>query len=152
MLLFAKLCRDYKLDPLKAGVIISHKEGHALGIASNHGDPEHLWTGLGLPFTMDTFRAAVKAEIEHQLAEEASASQPAAPAEENPPASPSDLPAEPQPTLDNEPAAWSKEAVAWAKETGLMVGDGNGNLMLRSPLTREQFVTILFRYDHLRNK
>ena len=152
VLLFTKLCRDWKLDPLKPGVIISHKEGHTLGVASNHGDPEHLWTGLGLPYTMDTFRAAVKAEIEHQLAEEAAATQPAAPVEEAPPASPSDLPEEPQLTLDNEPATWSKEAIAWAKETGLMVGDGSGNLMLRSPLTREQFVTILYRYDLFRNK
>lgn len=83
VLLFAKLCRDWKLDPLKQGVIISHKEGHALGVASNHGDPEHLWKGLTLPFTMDTFRAAVKAEIEHQLAGSVPTqpSEPAQPAE-----------------------------------------------------------------------
>ena len=58
--LFAMLCKEYDLDPLKDGVIISHKEGHARDIASNHGDPEHLWTQLKLPYTMDTFRAAVK--------------------------------------------------------------------------------------------
>lgn len=61
--LFAQLCQQYNLDPLKDGVIISHKEGHARGLASNHGDPEHLWTQLGLPYTMDTFRAAVKAKL-----------------------------------------------------------------------------------------
>ena len=58
--LFAFLCREYGLDPLADGVIISHREGHARGIASNHGDPEHLWTQLGLGYTMDTFRAAVR--------------------------------------------------------------------------------------------
>lgn len=61
--LFAKLCKQYKLDPTKKGVIVSHKEGCALGIASNHGDPEHLWRGLGLPYTMDTFRKDVKKKM-----------------------------------------------------------------------------------------
>lgn len=62
--LFAYLCKEYNLDPMKDGVIISHAEGHARGIASNHGDPEHLWKGLGLSYTMNTFRAAVKATME----------------------------------------------------------------------------------------
>ena len=61
--LFAYLCKQYNLDPLKDGVIVSHREGHARGIASNHGDPEHLWKGLGMSYTMDTFRAAVKAKM-----------------------------------------------------------------------------------------
>ena len=59
--LFAMLCKEYGLNPLTA--IISHKEGHSKGIASNHGDPEHLWKGLGMSYTMDTFRQAVKAEM-----------------------------------------------------------------------------------------
>ena len=41
--LFAMLCKKYNLNPLQDGVIVSHKEGHDRGIASNHGDPEHLW-------------------------------------------------------------------------------------------------------------
>lgn len=61
--LFAMLCRQFNLDPLADGVIISHREGHARGVASNHGDPEHLWNGLGMGYTMDTFRAAVKAAM-----------------------------------------------------------------------------------------
>ena len=58
--LFAMLCRKYSLNPLVDGVIISHREGHSRGIASNHGDPEHLWTQLGLGYTMDGFRKEVK--------------------------------------------------------------------------------------------
>lgn len=58
--LFAMLCKQYNLNPLAPGVVISHKEGAKLGIASNHGDPEHLWTQLKLGYTMDTFRADVK--------------------------------------------------------------------------------------------
>ena len=61
--LFAMLCQKFNLDPLGDGVIVSHKEGCKRGIASNHGDPEHLWSQLGMPYTMDTFRAAVKAAM-----------------------------------------------------------------------------------------
>lgn len=62
--LFAMLCKKFGLNPLADGVIISHKEGHARGIASNHGDPEHLWTQLKMGYTMDTFRKAVKANMD----------------------------------------------------------------------------------------
>ena len=62
--LFAMLCKKYGLDPLADGVIISHREGCARGIASNHGDPEHLWTQLGTGYTMDGFRKAVRAEMD----------------------------------------------------------------------------------------
>ena len=48
--------------------------------------------------------------------------------------------------LDNTPATWSKEGVEWAVVEGLMAGDANGNLMLRSPITREQFCVMLKRY------
>lgn len=61
--LFAMLCEKYSLDPLADGVIISHKEGCSRGIASNHGDPEHLWAQLGIGYTMDGFRKAVKAAM-----------------------------------------------------------------------------------------
>lgn len=61
--LFAYLCKKFNLDPLADGVIVSHKEGHKRGIASNHGDPEHLWNGLGMGYTMNTFRQAVKAAM-----------------------------------------------------------------------------------------
>jgi len=61
--LFAMLCKKYGLDPLADGAIISHREGHSRGIASNHGDPEHLWAQLGMGYTMDGFRRAVKAAM-----------------------------------------------------------------------------------------
>lgn len=59
--LFAQLCKTYGLDPETS--IISHSEGYKKGVASGHSDPEHLWRGLGLSYTMDTFRAAVKAAM-----------------------------------------------------------------------------------------
>ena len=54
--LFAMLCKEYDLNPTADGVIISHAEGHKRGIASNHGDPEHLWRQLDMGYTMDGFR------------------------------------------------------------------------------------------------
>ena len=56
--LFAYLCKQYNLDPEKDGVIISHSEGHKRGIASNHGDVEHIWNKYGL--TMVQFRRDIK--------------------------------------------------------------------------------------------
>ena len=59
--LFAKLCKDYKLDPLKDGVIVSHNEGYKRGIASGHADVEHIWNKVGL--SMNQFRKDVKAAM-----------------------------------------------------------------------------------------
>ena len=59
--LFAQLCTQYALNPLEDGVIISHAEGAARGIASAHADPTHLWCAFGL--TMDGFRSDVAAKM-----------------------------------------------------------------------------------------
>lgn len=59
--LFAYLCDKFNLDPMKD--IISHAEGSKKGVASNHADPEHLWKGLGMSYTMDGFRKDVKAKM-----------------------------------------------------------------------------------------
>lgn len=59
--LFAFLCKEYGLNPLTD--IVSHAEGYKKGIATNHGDPEHLWSQLGTGYTMDGFRKDVKAAM-----------------------------------------------------------------------------------------
>lgn len=56
--LCAYLCRQYGLTEKN---IICHSEGHAQGIASNHGDVMHWFPKHGK--NMDAFRAAVKAEL-----------------------------------------------------------------------------------------
>lgn len=66
--LFAQLCLEYNLDPLADGVILSHAEGAQRGIASNHGDPEHIWRVFGL--TMDGFRRDVYAAMQIKMDEE----------------------------------------------------------------------------------
>ena len=65
--LFAQLCKEYSLDPLGDGVIISHHEGYLRGVATDHGDPEHLWKGLGLSYTMDGFRKDVEAAMSEEV-------------------------------------------------------------------------------------
>ena len=65
--LFAMLCKEYDLNPLADGVVISHAEGHKRGIASNHGDPEHLWRQLDMGYTMDGFRKDVKAAMKETV-------------------------------------------------------------------------------------
>lgn len=52
-------CKTYKLD---ATCIIDHSEGHAKGIASNHGDVKHWFSRFGK--TMDDFRADVKKKLD----------------------------------------------------------------------------------------
>lgn len=58
---FAMLCKMYKKNPLEDGVIISHSEGFKRGVASNHGDVEHLWRYIGL--SMNQFRNDVNAAL-----------------------------------------------------------------------------------------
>lgn len=56
--LFAMLCKKFGLNPLTQ--ICSHNEGNKLGIASNHGDPEHYWKQLNMSYTMNGFRKDVQ--------------------------------------------------------------------------------------------
>lgn len=61
--LFAFLCKEYNLNPLEDGVIISHKEGHDRGVASEHADPDHLFRQLGMNYSMNDFRREVAAKM-----------------------------------------------------------------------------------------
>ena len=67
--LFAFLCKEYGLNPLTD--IIGHAEGHKMGVASNHGDPEHIWKQLNMGLTMDTFRKAVKKAMDNSAKDDA---------------------------------------------------------------------------------
>ncbi len=58
--LFAYLCKEYKLDPLKD--ILCHSEVYKLGYGSNHADVMHWFPKHGK--SMDTFRADVKALLD----------------------------------------------------------------------------------------
>lgn len=56
--IYAELAKKFNIP---VSQIISHKEGNARGMASNHGDPDHWWKYIG--YTMDMFRAAVQERL-----------------------------------------------------------------------------------------
>jgi hypothetical protein len=58
---------------------------------------------------------------------------------------------------DNDAGQWSDDARDWAISTGLITGSGtvdNGdpNCMWHDVLTREQFVTVLYRFAKMMGK
>lgn len=131
--LFAQLCVKYNLNPAKD--IISHSEGHAQGIASNHGDPVHLWKQLGLKYTMDGFRSDVAKEVDKIKGVEAPA-EPAAPSEpEKPAATPAEpvAPSEPEKPADTpvEPERPATPAAPSEPELPFLVKVSVDNLRIR---------------------
>lgn len=66
---FAYLCKRYRLNSLADGVVLGHSEAYARGIASNHGDPQHLWNGLNMGYSMDGFRKAVAEKMQDLMTE-----------------------------------------------------------------------------------
>ena len=123
--LFAQLCAQYALDPLADGVIISHAEGAARGIASAHADPTHLWRAFGL--TMDGFRADVAAKMAAGNTDE----------EDN---------MVRYDSIDDVPG-WARGTVKEMMDAGLISGTGGGNLGLSDDMLR-----MLYIMWHMRDK
>ena len=113
--LFAQLCTQYALDPLADGVIISHAEGAARGIASAHADPTHLWRAFGL--TMDGFRRDVAEAMNKNTDEEDEES---------------------MVRYDNleEVPSWAQDTVRALVDAGALRGDEHGNLDLSMDMIR----------------
>jgi len=133
--LTAYLCGLYGLDPLEPETVISHREGHQLGMASNHGDVEHWFPRFGK--TMDEFRADVKKAMEPEeekqmTQEEFNAMMDAWLARR----------------AGQEPGAWSERERAWMEEMGLIRGDSTGNKQYKSFCTREDISVIIYRLEH----
>lgn len=115
------LCRLF--PSIKVENIVSHKEAAARGYASGHGDPENYWQRCGVDFTMNAFRAAVKAKLEAEQA------------------TPSDgLFGFPDVQEDD----WYADALRWAVEHKVILQSGkpfNPN----TPLDKATFVVLLRR-------
>lgn len=47
-----------------------------------------------------------------------------------------------------EPAKWSEEARRWAESNGYIQGNDKGQKMYKKPLTREEFVQVLYRVEN----
>lgn len=137
--LFAELCKFHGKNPLTPGVIISHNEGGKSGVASGHVDPEHLWKGLGLPYTMDRFRQDVYNRMNKITVEE----------EEDDMTDErfAELMANYRKKLqDNDAGSWSEADRNWCINKGLIQGSGNDNYMWADFLTREQMAALLHRF------
>ena len=53
---------------------------------------------------------------------------------------------------DVKPGAWYEKPVAWANETGVALGYGNGLFGTEDPITREQLAVFLYRFADAENK
>nr|DAF00192.1 MAG TPA: PGRP protein [Caudoviricetes sp.] len=124
--LFAQLCTQYALDPMEDGVIISHAEGAARGVASAHADPTHLWRAFGL--TMDGFRADVATAMAAKNTDE------------------EDDDMIRYTTIDDVPG-WARGTVKEMMDAGLISGTGGGNLGLSDDMLR-----MLYIMWHMRDK
>lgn len=125
--LFAQLCTQYALDPLEDGVIISHAEGAARGIASAHADPTHLWRAFGL--TMDGYRADVAAAMAAKNTDEESEDSMVR-----------------YDSIDDVPG-WARSTVKEMMDAGLIAGTGGGRLDLSDDMLR-----MLYIMWHMRDK
>lgn len=113
--LFAQLCTQFGLDPRSD--IISHAEASAMGIGTNHADPEHLWRQLGMGYTMDGFRADVRAMMEAENTDEEDEEM----ARYN--------------TIEDVPS-WAQDTVRALVDAGALGGVGGGNLDLSMDMIR----------------
>ena len=110
------------------------------GVASNHGDVMHWFPKFGK--NMDGFRADVSRELkgDEDMTQE-QFNQMMAEYERTK-----------NPVPDNTPADWEAPAVQWARDNGLLAGDGSGNLMLHSNMTRAQFLVMLKKYHEKKSE
>lgn len=149
--LTAYLCKLYNLDPqgtvtyngVRVPVILCHQDSYQLGLGSNHGDVLHWFPKYGK--SMQTVRDDVSALLAGMNTNK----------EEDDDMDVlrfKELWGEMRKELqDNDCSKYSEEARAWATSTGLIAGNGteiNGepNYMWADVLTREQFVTVLYRF------
>lgn len=113
--LFAWLCTQFGLDPRSD--IISHAEASAMGIGTDHADPEHLWRQLGRGYTMDGFRADVAEAMNENDNEEDEDDM----VRYN--------------TIEEVPS-WAQDTVRALMDAGALGGVGGGNLDLSMDMIR----------------
>lgn len=113
--LFAWLCTQFCLDPRSD--IISHAEASAMGIGTDHADPEHLWRQLGTGYTMDGFRADVAAKMTAKNTDE------------------EDDDMVRYDSIDDVPG-WAQDTVRALMDAGALQGDDQGRLDLSLDMIR----------------
>ena len=147
--------------------IADHAESHEAGYGSNHCD-----MGQWLPKhgkSMDKLRAEVQAIIDYVEPAPEPTPDPVPDTTNHPTDSNEEEEEMTQEQFeqmfatmigklqDNDHSKFSEQARAWATHNGLLVGngsniDGQPNMMWQAPMTREQLVTVLFRFAQLMGK
>lgn len=151
--LCAKLCDFYDIP---VDHIVSHAEAYRMGMGSNHGDPDHWWKKHGL--TMNGFRSAVATELKKRAEAKEAERQAIAEEEKQKEAEVlsmevfrKNMTAYLKEFQDNDSSKWSEDAREWAVENGIINGVGNDQFAWEAPVTREQLVTILHRFEKMIN-
>lgn len=124
--------------------ISDHAESYRAGYGSNHGDVGHWWPKHGK--SMDALRKEVESILKMEEDDDMDV------------ARFTELWSEMRKSLqDNDAGEYSQEARDWALSTGLIAGngttvDGQPNCMWQDVMTREQFVTVLYRFAQMMGK
>lgn len=156
--LTAYLCKTYGLDPLgtvayngvTVPVILCHQDSYWLGLGSNHEDVLHWFPKFGK--SMQDVRNDVAALVN------GSGTTTETEDDDMDLKRFKELMGEYRGELqDNDCGTWSQAARDWAVGTGLIVGSGgtiNGelNCMWQDLMTREQMVTVMYRFAQLMGK
>lgn len=156
--LTAYLCKMYNLNPkgtvkvngVNVPVILCHADSYKLGFGSNHGDVLHWFKLYGK--TMDDVRNDVWALMNSTniVTPEVPVIKPEVKEEE-------EMTQEQFNIMMNNwiadqakkaPGDWSADARAWGEKNGLINGDTSGNKMYKKMLTREEFISVLYRALH----
>jgi hypothetical protein len=156
--LTAYLCKMYNLNPkgtvkvngVNVPVILCHADSYKLGFGSNHGDVLHWFKLYGK--TMDDVRNDVWALMNSSniVTPEVPVIKPEVKEEE-------EMTQEQFNIMMNNwiadqakkaPGDWSADARAWGEKNGLINGDTSGNKMYKKMLTREEFISVLYRALH----
>lgn len=141
--LTAYLCKKFNINPLARlsynGVfvptILCHADSYWLGLGSNHGDVLHWFNKYGKTMEhvrQDVFKLLQQEEdVEEDMTQEKFNEM-------------MDTWLKQQ-SLKDTNASWSAAARNWAESKGYVQGDEVGNKMYKKFLTREEFVTVLYR-------
>lgn len=155
--IFAQCCVYHNLDPSGKNVIICHKEGNTLGYASSHEDVMHLFRQLPFDYSMDQFRKDVIARVKELKGMSTSNTQTNSTNSTMNVTEFTNLMRKYRATLQtNACNTYSKEAREWAIKNGIISGsniklaNGDTNYMWSDLLTREQLVTVLYRFAKIK--
>jgi len=155
----AYLCREYGIDPhgtaelngVTVPTILCHRDSHELGLGSAHADIYPWFQRYGK--NMENARDDVAALLNGASPEDGGGEDDDMDVERF-----KELYHEMRQELqDNDSGAWSEQAREWAVANGLVEGggtqiDGEANYMWEDVLTREQLVTVLYRFARMIGK